>query len=425
MLDPIITEDVKCGCSLPLPIAVLNNIPNASLAPLGCHKKDTINEAGIKIPKYRMTHDQSFTGPSGLSVNLRVNKESLPPIMYCFVLIRSIHYICSLHQHHPSKKIFLCKVDLDAAYWRCHLSSSDAHESLTTYDILLFMVLRMTFGGVPCPAMWGYISDTLADVCNCLIHNPCWDHNNLFDTLSNRLGMPQPLPDSLPFHQAKPMSVKIPPNDFGKVDIYNNDTIGIAPDIHDNATRVSRSIPLVIHALARPLDPSDQLPRKDIISLKKIAVEGQLEETKLILGWIINTRSLSISLPKDKFQCRTSNISRLSSSSKAKHKTLESTIGHLNHVACIYSPMRHFMGHLYQAQYRASKSGWTSLTTNEKMDLHLLLSFLKSAFDGLSMNNLTFQKPTNIYRSDASEFSLGGYNIISGKVWHYKIPVDC
>jgi hypothetical protein len=108
----------------------------------------------------------------------------------------------------------------------------------------------MTFGSVPCPAMWGYISDTLADVCNCLIHNPCWEKNNLFDTFSDRLGLPQSLPDPLPFHQAKPMSVKIPPNDLGKVDIYIDDTIGIAPDINDNATRVSSSIPLVIHALA-------------------------------------------------------------------------------------------------------------------------------------------------------------------------------
>jgi hypothetical protein len=86
--------------------------------------------------------------------------------------------------------------------------------------------------------------------------------------------------------------------------------------------------------------------------IKKNTAEGQLEEMKLILGWIINTRSLSISLPKDKFQCWTSDISRFTSSSKAKHKNLESTIGHLKHVACIYSPMRHFKGRLYQAHFK-------------------------------------------------------------------------
>lgn len=91
-----ITEDVIRGFALPLPIDAIFDIPNASLAPLGCRKQETINEVGPKIPKYRMTHDQSFPGPSGLSVNLRVQNDKLPPIMYSYVLIRSIHYICSL-----------------------------------------------------------------------------------------------------------------------------------------------------------------------------------------------------------------------------------------------------------------------------------------------------------------------------------------
>jgi hypothetical protein len=168
MLDPI-SEDVERGFSLPLPMDVLFKIPNASLAPLGCHKQETINESGNRVPKYRMTHDQSFPGPSNLSVNLRVIKTKLPPITYSFVLIRAIHYICSVRLRYPSTKIFMCKVDLDSAYRRCHLSAETAQESLTSYDNLLFMALRMTFGGAPCTGLWGYISDTLADLCNSLI----------------------------------------------------------------------------------------------------------------------------------------------------------------------------------------------------------------------------------------------------------------
>jgi hypothetical protein len=75
-MDTSITEDVVCGFALPLPTDTLFDIPNASLAPLGCHKQETINEIGVKIPKYRMTHDQSFPGPSGLSVNLRVQNTN-------------------------------------------------------------------------------------------------------------------------------------------------------------------------------------------------------------------------------------------------------------------------------------------------------------------------------------------------------------
>jgi hypothetical protein len=49
----------------------------------------------------------------------------------------------------------------------------------------------------------------------------------------------------------------------------------------------------------------------------------------------------------------------------------------LNHVACIFLPMRHFLGCLYQALYRAkARSGWTYLSENELLDLLLHLDFL-------------------------------------------------
>jgi hypothetical protein len=57
VMDTNISEDVSRGFALPLPINILSDIPNASLAPLGCHKQETINEKGAKIPKFRMTHD--------------------------------------------------------------------------------------------------------------------------------------------------------------------------------------------------------------------------------------------------------------------------------------------------------------------------------------------------------------------------------
>jgi hypothetical protein len=148
-------------------------------------------------------------------------------------------------------------------------------------------------------------------------------------------------------------------------------------------------------------------------------------ETKIILGWLLNTRSLLISLPDDKHKRWTIDINKLISTTRVRHKIIETTIGRLNHVAGIYRPMRHFLGHLYQAQFRASHSGWTCLSYNEKMDLHLMISFLDYANQGISMNVLTLQKPTLIYRSDASEFGIGGYNITSGNAWCFELPVDC
>jgi hypothetical protein len=41
------------------------------------------------------------------------------------------------------------------------------------------------------------------------------------------------------------------------------------------------------------------------------------------------------------------------------------------------------------------------------------------------MNLLTYRKPTIILCSDASEFGIGGYNIVSGQAWRLELPVDC
>jgi hypothetical protein len=372
-----------------------------------------------------MTHDQSFPGPSGLSVNLRVQNEKLPPIMYSFVLMRSIHYIISLRQRHPTTKVFICKFDIDAAYHRCSFSSKTAFESMTIFAGLLLVALRMTFGGAPCPSIWGVISETITDIGNALLQNECWIHSELYDPISDKLDSPLSLPDSIPFCRARELSVSVPPNDKGKIDIYIDDSIGVAPDIDDAPIRVIRAIPLAIRSVSRPNSDLDVVPRKDIISLKKPCAEGQLCEVKKVLGWVINTRSLTIALPEHKVVDWIRDIDSILLARQANYNLLETIMGRLNHVACIYIPMRHFMGRLYRALYRAkARMGWTTLSANELLDLALHSEFLQYAKRGVSLNNISFRKPTHIFRSDASEFGMGGYSVLSGRAWRWEIPLD-
>jgi hypothetical protein len=425
MLEKLISEDVRKGYALPLTLNTLQFLPNASLAPLGCQEQASINERGEKIPKYRMTHDQSYPGPSGLSVNKRVEKELLPHCMYSFVLSRLLHYIVATRKRLPSTRIYICKSDIDAAYRRCHLSKDTAPECLTCHNGILLMALRLTFGGSPCPSLWGLISKTMIDTCNTLIQNTHWNHNDLFDPISKLIEEQSHLSESIPFSQARDLMIEIPLNDLGFVDIYIDDSVGIAPDLKDNPQRVNRAIPLAIKMFARPLDPNDPIPRVEIISLKKLQAEGRLEETKTVLGWEINTRLLTIYLPKDKQKTWSQDINTILTQHRVNTKQLEQNVGRLNHTASILPLMRHFISRLYHALYRAQKNRWTCLRVIEKSDLHLILSFLRHAFNGVSMNNVVFRKPTNIYRSDAIEFGIGGYNILTGTAWRFELPVDC
>jgi hypothetical protein len=61
-------------------------------------------------------------------------------------------------------------------------------------------------------------------------------------------------------------------------------------------------------------------------------------------------------------------------------------------VACIFMPMRHFMGRLYKALYRAkARAGWTKLMQNEIDDLHLHKSFLLYAKHSASLYVIALQ----------------------------------
>jgi hypothetical protein len=162
------------------------------------------------------------------------------------------------------------------------------------------MALRLTFGGSPCPSLWGIISETINDLCNALITNVHWDHTNLYDPISDQLSEICNLPDDIPFHPARDLSVSLPINDVGLTDVYIDDINGIAPDIGTNASRVNRAIALAIQTVARPISPKDPIPRDPIISRKKLLAEGKMDECKVVLGWYIHTRSLLISLPIDK-----------------------------------------------------------------------------------------------------------------------------
>jgi hypothetical protein len=124
-----------------LPIDIIQEIPNGSIAPLGIQTQETINEFGDVVEKLCMTHDQTLPGPSSQSVNKRVLHNELPPKVYGITLTLILNYIANLHLHNSNSKILLSKFDFDMTYHHCHLSASTAYESRTTHNNLLIVTL--------------------------------------------------------------------------------------------------------------------------------------------------------------------------------------------------------------------------------------------------------------------------------------------
>ena len=305
------------------------------------------------------------------------------------------------------------------------MSAATAQESLTIHDNFLLMALRLTFGGSPCPNLWGCLSESITDLSNKLIQNNYWNHTKLFDPLVNSLNKPDSLPADIPFAQTKSLSISIPINNIGKSDVFIDDIIAISLDKDDNISRVCSAVLLAIHTVARPLDSQDEIPRKEIISLKKFQAEGSPSEQKVVLGWHLDTRSLRIHLPKHKFSEWNKEINSCLAQSKVDKRTMETLVGRLDHVAYIMDMLRHFMNRLRHALQRAIKCRITSLSSIEKEDLKLIQQFLVIATNkGVSLNNLSFRNPSIVYRSDACLHGLGGYNIITGEAWRWELPIS-
>jgi hypothetical protein len=145
----------------------------------------------------------------------------------------------------------------------------------------------------------------------------------------------------------------------------------------------------------------------------------------IVLGWVLNTQTLTVHLTDDKFRLWTKELVDITTNSKQSvtAKSLECLLGRLQHAATIFKPGKHFLSRLYSAHQRALKTRFTRLSRSELEDLKLWQTFLAKTMDGISMNLVIPQEPSIILLTDASTTKgLGGYNVHTGKSW--RLPLQ-
>ena len=86
------------------------------------------------------------------------------------------------------------------------------------------------------------------------------------------------------------------------IDIFVDDFIGLAQDL-TNERRVRRILLHAIDDVIRPLSESDNVHRREPVSLKKLRQgDCSWSTVKLILGWVIDTVSMTIHLPPHRLE---------------------------------------------------------------------------------------------------------------------------
>jgi hypothetical protein len=437
--DVLITsmsKESKRGWVLPLLPEHASQLEGATISPMGIVHQSTINEKGEIIPSNRVTHDLSFPGKfSQQSVNSRTKMQELLPCQYGHMLVRCIHHIIQLRLRTPNLPIVMQKVDFKSAYRRVHLNASTATQCMSQikhpdHPHIVFLPLRLTFGGSACPSEWCVVSEMVTDLANRILNHKPWNPATLKPTLADKVPNTYILPQDIPFAQGRPLLMTDPSiaEEIGLADVYVDDIcmIGLLRD-RETECKLRFATLLALEVVGRTSDTSDSstsIIRENLVSLDKLHAEAGLSERKILLGWELDTRSLIIRLTQEKYTTWTSQIHEiLSSNGRTSKKVLESLIGRLNHTASIVPTSRHFLSRLYRANSRASKYLPTQLNSNAIKDLELWLDILKTARLGISMNLLTFRPPDTIYWSDACEYGLGGYSS-HGFAWRWKIPPE-
>jgi hypothetical protein len=302
VLKDIIQKEDRQGWMIPLPIHFINEIPHSEITPVRIDNKQfNVHQDGSKPRKFRLAHDQTFEASVGCSVNNLTQWKKLDPLFYGGCLSHLIHYIVSVRARYPTTKMLGGKSAFKSAYRRISLNGEISARSIMMCKNFGLLSLCLTFGGSPYPNKWCTFAKMCTDLANDILHSKDWNPDSLHSPHKAKLPPAQYLEDSIPFSPTADLDVDIPHDDISPINDFINDGIATILNLYNNKDRGVAAMLLAIHTLCQPLDPNEPIPREDCLSLEKLAEEGVMSEKLVILGWEINTRSLTLALPKKKY----------------------------------------------------------------------------------------------------------------------------
>ena len=220
----LLHKDVLHGFALPVPTASLPDLPGAVVQPAGMVEQMTLNELGGRVPKKRLTHDDSFNFTDvARSINDRVDMSAYPELIYGYCLSRIIHYVVALRLAFPDKSILIAKFDYSDAYRRIHHSGRSALMQILALGQISLVMLRMAFGGSPNPAAWTGVSEMVTDLSNELFVDKHWNHEEVFPPF--RAVAPEPIRNGEGERPApaREMAFKIPTTVKSRTDDFIDD----------------------------------------------------------------------------------------------------------------------------------------------------------------------------------------------------------
>ncbi len=197
---------------------------------------------------------------------------------------------------------------------------------------------------------------------------------------------------NIPFGEGQELIVDIDVDARGTNNRYIDDLISLVIEIEgsDNLLRCNRAPLLMFDTCSRPLDPNKPIPQEKMEARNKLESEAPLEETKVILGWLIDFQRLLIILLDDKFKAWTTTIKKMINDGTATAKILETNIGWLVHLGMAIPFVHHFLSCLRDLHSTIIQQRLVKINGKYSKDLQLMLNFLKIANAGISLKSIAF-----------------------------------
>ncbi len=274
-------------------------------------------------------------------------------------------------------------------------------------------MLRLSFGGAPCPSEWGAILESVCDLINAILQHDDWDPLTLFNTAAQAHVPPKELlPDDVPFGIRQDLIVEIPINMRGTVNVYINDFIELTVDLNttDNAIRLEQASLLGLTAVSREVSIFEPLLCDDMDAQAKLKAETGLTKMKVILGWLLNFWTMTIALPKNKFIAYSRAISDMIKHGWTSKAEVKTNIGRWVHLGQMLPFIHHFLSRLCFLLWHLEKKRQLKLNEQCIADLEFLQSALKQCRDSIDMNTIAYRRPTHAYQLDLCPDGLGGYS---------------
>ena len=181
------------------------------------------------------------------------------------------------------------------------------------------MALRLTFGGAPNPSQWSDVSEVAVDLANDLVRRDDWDptvwsapHQHLLTSDKAVDCDAGTVRSDDNFGEAAKMSVVYPVEDVKlMIECYLDNLFGVSKEVVKD--RLEAVSPFVLLLIGRSVEAgaAESLPRDALIAVSKFLAEAKASESKVILDWMVNIRSMTVSLPQDKHRAWTEEIQAL------------------------------------------------------------------------------------------------------------------